>query len=134
MNSQCLERKVVGMRFVPGSARDALVVENERLRAEHHAARRQAALCEAQARDALQGKQDMLDSIGDELRNPLAAMALSLGRLKERGGRTDPDRLCTILARQVERLGALVGELIDASRASRGHVALDRRRIEVGAL
>jgi signal transduction histidine kinase len=67
----------------------------------------------------------MVQILGDELRNPLAAMALSVARMKARA--QGPDQLCDVLDRQVDRLTALVNQLLDASRASFGPISIDRR-------
>jgi two-component system CheB/CheR fusion protein len=80
----------------------------------------------------MRSKQDMLDILGDELRNPLAAMALSLARMQARDQDQDePDRDYETLRRQIDRLSALVTELLDGAEACSAVVPLERERVEV---
>ena len=107
-----------------------LAAEVIRLRAREREARREAAMWAEEAREAARSKQDMLDILGDELRNPLAVMTLSVRRLTIRA-QGHPDPICETLARQVDRLTGLVNELLDAARAGSDRVAIDRQRVEV---
>ena len=73
-----------------------------------------------------------LDMLSHELRNPLApiANASSVLRTLEDQHPVLP-RLREILDRQVDRLGQMVKDLVDATRSAQGHIALISAPVEV---
>ena len=113
------------MGFV-GSAIDI----HERKRLEESLAERTQALRLAERR---QGQ--FLATLSHELRNPLApiANAASVLRTLEH---SNPIlvRLREILERQVGRLGRLVEELIDVTRAAQGQISLVRERVSIDSI
>jgi PAS domain S-box-containing protein len=76
-------------------------------------------------------KDEFLAMLGHELRNPLSPMTLALELMQLR----EPDALVeerAMLERQVDHLGALVADLLDISRITRGKVELERTRHDFG--
>jgi signal transduction histidine kinase len=86
-------------------------------------------------READRRKDEFLALLGHELRNPLAPIrhAVELLRRRTHGGEGVGD-VADIVERQVAHLTRLVDDLLDASRVTRGKVALDRRKLELTAL
>jgi signal transduction histidine kinase len=88
----------------------------------------------AEARNAAEAanrtKDEFLAMLGHELRNPLAPILTALQLLRLRGGETG-ERERTIIERQVRHLVALVDDLLDISRITRGKVRLHPERIEL---
>ena len=83
---------------------------------------------------AAQRKDEFLAMLAHELRNPLAPVrnALHLLDLDD----SDPARreeLRVMIRRQVEHMVRLVDDLLEASRVSRGMIALQRDRMDLGA-
>lgn len=77
-------------------------------------------------------KDEFLAMLAHELRNPLAPIAaaadlLGLGSQSEARIR----QTSTILSRQVRHMTALVDDLLDVSRVTRGLVVLDKRQLDV---
>lgn len=83
--------------------------------------------------EAARHKDDFLAMLGHELRNPLAPIA-NVAEIVARSGAGDPrlERAAEILRRQVRHLGAIVDDLLDVTRISRGKIRLRRRRIDAG--
>ena len=80
-------------------------------------------------READQRKDEFLATLAHELRGPLAPIRTGLEVLK--ASREDPavvDRVCEVLERQTLQLVALVNDLLDISRITRGTVELRKRR------
>jgi signal transduction histidine kinase len=68
--------------------------------------------------------------LGHELRNPLAPIFTALHLMQLRGtGVLERER--TVIERQVTHLAALVDDLLDVSRITRGKIELKRQRIEI---
>ncbi|WP_437715636.1 ATP-binding protein [Sorangium sp. So ce448] len=82
------------------------------------------------AERANRAKDEFLAMLGHELRNPLAPIvtALHLMRLRA-GGHAERERL--VIERQIKHLTALVDDLLDVSRITRGKVELKKQRIEL---
>lgn len=77
-------------------------------------------------------KDEFLAMLAHELRNPLAPIAaaadlLGLGSQSEARIR----KTSTIISRQVRHMTALVDDLLDVSRVTRGRVVLDKRKLDV---
>jgi PAS domain S-box-containing protein len=95
----------------------------------------------AASRAAVQVREDFLSVAGHELRTPLTSLKLQLGMLErtvlaaapEGARQTGTQRLRTI-ERQVGRLEALVGSLLDVGRLSTGRLELEPGDVELGAL
>ncbi|WP_437798853.1 ATP-binding protein [Sorangium sp. So ce693] len=82
------------------------------------------------AERANRAKDEFLAMLGHELRNPLAPIvtALHLMRLRA-GGHAERERL--VIERQIKHLTALVDDLLDVSRITRGKVELKKQRTEL---
>ena len=80
-------------------------------------------------------KDEFLAMLAHELRNPLAPIrtAVQLLRLKELPPE-QRERARDILDRQVEHLVALIDDLLDVSRITRGMITLQREPVLVGAI
>jgi signal transduction histidine kinase/DNA-binding response OmpR family regulator len=82
------------------------------------------------AESANRTKDEFLAMLGHELRNPLAPILTALQLLRLRGGDAG-ERERTIIERQVRHLVALVDDLLDISRITRGKVRLHPEPIEL---
>ena len=80
-------------------------------------------------------KDEFLAMLGHELRNPLAPIRNAV-ELMRRGSERSPEleRISDIVDRQVTHLARLVDDLLDASRISRGKMALSRTTVELNRL
>ena len=125
------QRRIVVCSAAPvrrsDGAIDAAVVVlldmTERLRAE-------AALREADRR-----KDEFLAMLAHELRNPLAPIMAAAELLAQDGvAPASVGQASGIIARQARHLTGLIDDLLDVSRVTRGLVAVDRGRVEVGAV
>lgn len=82
-----------------------------------------------EAETASRSKDEFLALLGHELRNPLAPIVTALEILRLRGqGET---REWQVIQRQVKHLSALVDDLLDVSRITRGKVELRRQDLEL---
>ncbi|MDZ5460452.1 ATP-binding protein [Azohydromonas lata] len=91
-------------------------------------ARQRAEALAGELRGEHERKDDFLAMLAHELRNPLApistaAEVLSLGRLPQ----AQVKRTSEIITRQVRHMTALVNDLLDVSRVTRGLVNIDRQ-------
>ena len=111
----------------------------ERLNAEleQRVAERTAALeaTTAALQEADRRKDEFLAMLAHELRNPLAPIrtAVQLLRLKELKSE-QRSRARDVIERQVEHLVALIDDLLDVSRITRGMITLQREPILVGSI
>ena len=83
-------------------------------------------------RRAADKKDEFLAMLAHELRNPLAPIRAASELLKI--GHLDPQRqlkAATVIGRQVEHMTALVDDLLDVSRVTRGLVALELQPIDL---
>jgi signal transduction histidine kinase len=78
-------------------------------------------------------RRDLIANVSHELRTPIGALRAALENLVDGVERPDPETLAAMLA-QVERLGALVEQLLDLSRLESGAVPLDRRPVGAAEL
>jgi len=83
--------------------------------------------------DADQQRRQLVATVSHELRTPLAAQQALLENLVDGVVRPDDAVLRTALA-QAERLGTLVGDLLDLSRVDGGRAPLDLAAVDVRAL
>jgi signal transduction histidine kinase len=78
-------------------------------------------------------RRELVANVSHELRTPITALQAVLENLVDGVEPADPEILRTML-RQVERLGALVAQLLDLSRLESGAVPLQRRSFQLGPL
>jgi signal transduction histidine kinase len=95
---------------------------------------------EEDLRRALEARDTFLSVASHELKSPITVLQLVLERL-QRGARRETELSGNQVAerlepalRQVRRLGVLVQNLLDVSRARNNHFVLDRERFELGSL
>ncbi|MDQ3034512.1 MAG: PAS domain S-box protein [Myxococcota bacterium] len=90
---------------------------------------------EQAVREASRRKDEFLQMLAHELRNPLAPLRIAVSLLANVGA-TDPmlERARAVIDRQVTHLTRLVDDLLDVSRVARGHIELRRERCDLGAL
>ena len=90
------------------------------------------------AREALErgaAKTDLLAMISHELRNPLTPLLTAVSALEQRAGDSaDIRHLCQIIRRNVNTEVQLIGDLLDATRISRGKMALRLMPLEIDAV
>ncbi|MCK6545751.1 HAMP domain-containing histidine kinase, partial [Myxococcota bacterium] len=86
-------------------------------------------------RDADRRKDELVATLAHELRNPLAAVRVA-AELLRRLGAADPrgERAVEIIQRQVAHMARLVDELLDASRISRGTLAVHSKRCDLATI
>jgi pentatricopeptide repeat protein len=80
-------------------------------------------------------RSDFIDLISHELRTPLTALSLKAEMLA--GGEVHPDRVPSYqrsLKAEVDRLGLLIGEILDFARLEKGRTPLDCRPISARTL
>lgn len=80
-----------------------------------------------------QERMELLAGIAHDLRNPLTPMKVALMRFK-RGGEASAEagaRLVAVFGKQVARLDAMIGDLLDAARAETGHLELQPRDVDL---
>jgi signal transduction histidine kinase len=104
----------------------ALLQVRERERDEHLA---EAEAARGDAELANRRKDEFLAMLGHELRNPLAPITLALEVMKRRGDAQT--REWEIVRRQSRHLSALVEDLLDVSRITRGKIELKRAPVEL---
>ena len=87
---------------------------------------------EEQLRQADRRKDEFLAMLAHELRNPLAPIAMASAILDKAIG--DPARLqnaSQVISRQVRHMSALVDDLLDVSRVTRGLIEIEHRDVEL---
>ncbi len=88
----------------------------------------------SQAEAANRAKDEFLAMLGHELRNPLSAITTAAQVLRRRPEGPPAMMAQGVLQRQTAHLTKLVDDLLDASRVSRGKIALERRPLDFAAL
>jgi signal transduction histidine kinase len=78
-------------------------------------------------------RKELIANVSHELRTPISALQVVLENIVDGVEQPDNERLKVMLS-QVERLGALVGQLLDLSKLEAGAVLLNHRAFPVGAL
>ena len=78
-------------------------------------------------------RRDLVANASHELRTPIGALRATLENLVDGVEAPDAATLASML-RQVERLGTLVGQLLDLSKLESGTVPLDRAEVPAGQL
>jgi signal transduction histidine kinase len=87
-------------------------------------ARERAARQAAEA--ASRGKDEMLSTLGHELRNPLSVIVNAAAVLERMDGDETTTRMAAIVGRQSRVLGRLIDDLLEVARVTLGRVTLDR--------
>ncbi|MFM0481993.1 ATP-binding protein [Paraburkholderia strydomiana] len=87
----------------------------------------------AELEDADLRKNEFLAMLAHELRNPLAAISLSL-ELEARAGTGESGHTFAVIARQTAQLSRMVEDLLDVSRLTRGKVELQTEVVRVDSL
>jgi signal transduction histidine kinase len=90
--------------------------------------RKKTELEEADAR-----KNEFLAMLAHELRNPLAAISLSL-ELEGRAEANMPEQTLAVIGRQTAQLSRMVDDLLDVSRLTRGKVELQTEVVRIDTL
>jgi len=90
---------------------------------------------EDELREANRQKDDFLAMLAHELRNPLAPITTA-AQLLQRGQMDAPGiaRASAIIARQAQHMTALVNDLLDVSRVTRGQVTMAQENVAVESL
>jgi signal transduction histidine kinase len=78
-------------------------------------------------------RRDLVANVSHELRTPIGALRAVLENLVDGVGRPEPETLASML-QQVERLGALVEQLLELSKLESGAAPLDRAPLDAHAL
>jgi len=83
-----------------------------------------------------QRKNEFVAMLAHELRNPLAAISMSVEvmRRKKNLSMAEVEKYRDTIGRQATQLTKLVNDLMDVSRVSRGKVELERSVVDVGSL
>jgi signal transduction histidine kinase/ActR/RegA family two-component response regulator len=83
--------------------------------------------------EALRAKDEFLAMLGHELRNPLAPIVTALDLIKLRSG-GELTREQKIIERQVGNLTALVDDLLDVARVTRGKIELKKTPVDIATI
>ena len=87
---------------------------------------------ELELRENSRRKDELLAMLAHELRNPLAPISSAAEMLKfVAQGNSKINRASEVINRQVKHMSALVNDLLDASRLTRGLVALERTVVDI---
>jgi PAS domain S-box-containing protein len=91
-------------------------------------------LAEQELRDAARHKDEFLAMLAHELRNPLAPIRNVVEWMRGQPLEAPMQRMHGILDRQVTQMARLIEDLLEISRISRGHIRLERRRVQLGPI
>jgi PAS domain S-box-containing protein len=109
------------------------ITEQKRAAAERSRLLESATAARIEAEAANRAKDEFLAMLGHELRNPLAPILTALDLMRLRGEeRWSRER--QIIERHVRHVVALVGDLLDVSRITRGMIVLQRRPVAVATV
>ena len=92
---------------------------------------------QAELRDAISSRDEIVSMASHELRSPIGALALVVEQVLRKAkhkGLDDIARLAEIGTRQVKRLTVLVGNLLDVSRLRAGRFEIDRESCDLAAI
>ena len=79
-------------------------------------------------------KDDFLATLAHELRNPLSAISAAGFLLGRTAAAPAAQRSAKVLARQVEHMDRMIGDLLDVNRLARGKLSLSRAPLDAAAL
>jgi len=114
--------------------RDALL-QAQRTAAELREDKDALRVAHEQLRELDQRKNEFLGVLSHELRNPLAAIRMSMSiAARVVPGSNDARRSFAVIDRQVRQLTRLVDDLLDVTRISRGKVRLQHETVDLRAL
>jgi predicted ATPase/signal transduction histidine kinase len=116
------------------SAQAAISLEHALLLSKEQAARTQAV-------EALRLREEFLTVASHELRTPMTSLSWTLqtlqGHASAPGAEPSPrnaQQLVDLAWRQAHRMNRLIRELLEVSRIQAGHLALERKRVDLGGL
>jgi len=90
---------------------------------------------ELELREASKRKDEFLAMLAHELRNPLAPISTAAEMLKfVAHDNPKVSRASEVITRQVKHMTALVDDLLDASRVTRGLVELDKKEVDIDSV
>jgi PAS domain S-box-containing protein len=83
-------------------------------------------------READRRKDEFLAMLAHELRNPLAPISVAAELLSRKAREAEQvERVAAVILRQVKHLAALVDDLLDVSRVTRGLVVIEKRHVDL---
>jgi PAS domain S-box-containing protein len=112
------------------------ITETKRLSRELETALRSAEAARAEAQNANLAKDEFLNHISHEIRNPLNIVTLSLQVLRRRlaGSGDDVEHTLSRMQTSGDRLGLLIDELLDATKFVSGRLELAKRPVQIDHL
>ena len=128
-NVTLLERPLQVATLV-SAVRSALRARNRQYQIRGHLEERERAADSLRAAD--QRKDEFLATLGHELRNPLAPLLTGLQLLKNANVQDQAiQRITVVMERQISHLVALVNDLLEVSRITRGVIELHRSPLDL---
>jgi signal transduction histidine kinase len=128
--------RTVGMLWLYSSDPEKIYGANDLALAEDLGGRIGLALDNArlfhEAQEAVRTRDEFLAIASHELRTPLTPLKLQLGRLLRQAADPDLREKLALADRQVDRLTALVTQLLDVSRIASGRLLLEPSLIDLG--
>jgi PAS domain S-box-containing protein len=79
-------------------------------------------------------KDEFLATLAHELRNPLAPLRNVAAILRLEGLSPNAQQATNVMDRQVDQLVRLIDDLMDVSRITRGHLTLQRERVDISTI
>ncbi len=80
-------------------------------------------------------KDELLAALGHELRNPMSALAASVGLLRQENLPPEKrQRALDLMERQIYAMSSTVDGLLELSRLNRGRITLDKQVLDLGRL
>lgn len=80
-------------------------------------------------------KDELLAALGHELRNPMSALAASVGLLRQENLPPEKrQRALDLMERQIYAMSSTVDDLLELSRLNRGRITLERQILDLGCL
>jgi len=80
-------------------------------------------------------KDELLAALGHELRNPMSALAASVGLLRQENLPPEKrQRALDLMERQIYAMSSTVDDLLELSRLNRGRITLERQVLDLGSL
>lgn len=85
-------------------------------------------------RMAILGRDELLATVSHDLRDPLATIALASASMREIGGDPAIPAVADAIDRAVERMGHLIGDLLDIASIDNGRLSIERAPCGVNSL